>query len=501
MVRWGLMSRNDLLRNAVAIMSFASACLYAACDKGNGDCTPGSTQACFGPGACTGAQLCAADGKGYEACDCSQSAGGMSAGGEGGASTAGGGGTGGSAPLLANGASCTDASECESGSCPVQDAVCCDELCDAECESCSAAKTEAATGTCGAIILNSDPDGECLDLGPDTCGPDGTGCNGDGTAPQCNLYDTTTMCGDEPLFWCDGDGSCDTCVVDTSPLSNAPVDMFILHDRSGSMDSNSKWTSTETAFGTFFGEAASAGLGAAFTFFPAPGTTAECNPDAYNPPHVALGQLNGHAGTLVAAIDLEDPFGATPTHGALDGSYQAALAHKTANSDHHVVVVFTTDGDPTDCTEQSVSAMAALASTALTSGVVTYAIAMEGAQGALMDEVAAAGGTTAPFDLTAGIEGFIDVLRSIRDDTTCAFTWPSTADISESNVVFSTDGTDPVLAPYSPSVLDCGAGDGWYVDDGTMPLLLGLCPATCASVLNGGAPTVELHQGCPQQTN
>ena len=33
-------------------------------------CVPGSTQRCFGPGACEGGQTCAADGAGFEACDC-----------------------------------------------------------------------------------------------------------------------------------------------------------------------------------------------------------------------------------------------------------------------------------------------------------------------------------------------------------------------------------------------------------------------------------------------
>jgi hypothetical protein len=33
-------------------------------------CVPGITQACIGPGGCTGGQACAADGMHFEACDC-----------------------------------------------------------------------------------------------------------------------------------------------------------------------------------------------------------------------------------------------------------------------------------------------------------------------------------------------------------------------------------------------------------------------------------------------
>jgi hypothetical protein len=33
-------------------------------------CAPGSTQRCYGPGACAGGQACLPDGSGYGACDC-----------------------------------------------------------------------------------------------------------------------------------------------------------------------------------------------------------------------------------------------------------------------------------------------------------------------------------------------------------------------------------------------------------------------------------------------
>jgi hypothetical protein len=36
-------------------------------------CTPGATQACLGPGACSGAQPCLRDGSGYDVCDCGAS--------------------------------------------------------------------------------------------------------------------------------------------------------------------------------------------------------------------------------------------------------------------------------------------------------------------------------------------------------------------------------------------------------------------------------------------
>ncbi len=56
-------------------------------------CTPGSTQACVGPGACSGAQTCSADGSIWGACDCGQGVGGTPGGVGGGAALGGAAGT------------------------------------------------------------------------------------------------------------------------------------------------------------------------------------------------------------------------------------------------------------------------------------------------------------------------------------------------------------------------------------------------------------------------
>ncbi len=68
----------------------------------------------------------------------------------------------------AQGASCSGASECDSGFCV--DTVCCDTACAGTCSACSAIKTAGADGTCGFIPMTDDPDGECA---PSTC--DGSG--------------------------------------------------------------------------------------------------------------------------------------------------------------------------------------------------------------------------------------------------------------------------------------------------------------------------------------
>jgi hypothetical protein len=51
--------------------AFALAVSAAAAGSGGGSvCTPGQSVACVGPGGCAGGQVCAADGRGFGACDC-----------------------------------------------------------------------------------------------------------------------------------------------------------------------------------------------------------------------------------------------------------------------------------------------------------------------------------------------------------------------------------------------------------------------------------------------
>jgi len=124
--------------------------------------------------------------------------------------------TGSCAAKLVDGAACSDEIQCMSGFCPATDGVCCDTSCDSTCEACLATKNGGADGICGAVIANSDPDAECGAAAPSTCGADGTGCNGSATNPDCNLYDTTTVCAtpgctggiEGGAGLCDGAGNC-----------------------------------------------------------------------------------------------------------------------------------------------------------------------------------------------------------------------------------------------------------------------------------------------------
>jgi hypothetical protein len=64
--------------------------------------------------------------------------------------------------LKPDGQPCGSGAECQSGNCPWQDLVCCNEPCDGTCRACADAKNGASPGgTCANIPNNQDPDDEC----------------------------------------------------------------------------------------------------------------------------------------------------------------------------------------------------------------------------------------------------------------------------------------------------------------------------------------------------
>jgi len=111
-------------------------------------------------------------------------------------------------PKGAQGAVCTANDQCSSGNCV--DGVCCDTACAGLCEACSAAKTGGVDGTCAPVTSNTDPDDECAQDAPSTCGQTGV-CNG---AKACAKWDNTTACGStcvsgtETDSYCNGKGDC-----------------------------------------------------------------------------------------------------------------------------------------------------------------------------------------------------------------------------------------------------------------------------------------------------
>ncbi|RME26942.1 MAG: hypothetical protein D6806_05400, partial [Deltaproteobacteria bacterium] len=110
---------------------------------------------------------------------------------------------------LANGQTCTSASQCQSGNCV--DGVCCSDLCTVKCYRCDVPGME---GTCSPVPAGQDPDDECPGQGK--C--DGT-CDGSG---RCQYPGTETAC--DTCARCDGAGFCGFWVAaGTDPLDECPA--------------------------------------------------------------------------------------------------------------------------------------------------------------------------------------------------------------------------------------------------------------------------------------
>ncbi|MDC0743062.1 FG-GAP repeat protein [Polyangium mundeleinium] len=95
------------------------------------------------------------------------------------------------APGLENGTPCDQHAVCASGFCT--DGVCCDTLCEGTCVACvGASKGDGIDGVCGPLAAGTDPDAECAELAPETCGTTGM-CNGAGA---CERHPAGTTCDD-----------------------------------------------------------------------------------------------------------------------------------------------------------------------------------------------------------------------------------------------------------------------------------------------------------------
>jgi hypothetical protein len=108
------------------------------------------------------------------------------------------------------GMACAAAGDCLSGNCV--DGVCCESPCTDRCLACKRTSTEQADGKCAPIKVGTDPDSECNEESPRSCGNDGY-CDGKGA---CRKQPTSVTCTDPRCSngeatsegKCDGKGKC-----------------------------------------------------------------------------------------------------------------------------------------------------------------------------------------------------------------------------------------------------------------------------------------------------
>jgi uncharacterized protein YegL len=279
--------------------------------------------------------------------------------------------------------------------------------------------------------------------------------------------------------------------------------MIILLDESASMQ-GTKWDSSVAALDAFLADPASAGIAVGLGVFPVTGTgPSVCDQTKYQQLLVPLGTLPQSEATLVAAIAGESPQGdTTPLNAALEGGLWVATHQKATSPDHTVVVVLATDGMPTCVTVNDIPLTQA-ASQALASGVMTFTIAMQGADTAQLNAIAQAGGTGQVYDLTTNVQQFSKKLDQIRAQALpCDVVIPpppqgDQLDPTRVNVVYTPGGgAMPEEIPHAQSAAACGSDPGWYYDDDAAPTKVILCPASCTTVKGDVDASIDVAFGC-----
>lgn len=326
----------------------------------------------------------------------------------------------------------------------------------------------------------------------------------------------------------------DECAGQDYEAKLVPLDMFIMLDRSGSMQ-GSKWADVKEALETFVSTPVEGHVGVGLGFFPAdypvdcyadadcggygpcegafliiPGrcvaTPDECALTTYSNPSVPIQPLPGAKAPIETAIGNASPSGGTPMAVAMQGAIAYATQNQAVHPDHLTTVVLVSDGYPEGCGSTSIQDVSAQAASGLTQDVRTFVIGI-GDELDNLNEIAAAGDTESALIIGGGTnvaDEFQQKLEDIRGSVQCLFQIPKpaeggTPDFDKLNVEFTP--ADQAARTYFrvASEADCsGKDDEYYYDDPVSPTTIILCQATCDGIKdNAGRLAVTL--GCKSE--
>jgi Mg-chelatase subunit ChlD len=406
---------------------------------------------------------------------------------------------------------------------------------------------------------------------PGACEDEDNACD-----PYCHDYDGAEPDADEPAVVGDGGGvvlepietevpgsgdpvdlpsSNLLCGDDEQTATRAPLGMFLLTDRSGSLNTErpctqrryweecawpfcsdrseciawgpNAWDNLTNALTGFVGSSDTDSMYAALDFFPTRNSDDQCQADQYTDPNLAVGfgMLPGsnHRSNILTAIQNESPGGGTPMMPAVNGGLLETIGWAQAGADRKGVLILLTDGVPTDCgscgakkgkSEKNEAAcrmqeVANLAEAYYYSdpSVETFVIGVDVGNGAALgylDIVARAGSGGRRDAVIVGsgnVNGIVDALNAIRDDILpCEFDVPPPSDgvVDTAETVMkyqpSSGAEQEIAAVATPG--DCGTGDGFYLDGGAQTVTL--CPATCDMAKADLGATIDIEYSCTE---
>lgn len=196
----------------------------------------------------------------------------------------------------------------------------------------------------------------------------------------------------------------------------APVDMYIVFDKSGSMGDpagngvpgdcnigetkNSKWCKAINALSGYLKSPAAKDQGAALQLFSG-ADNANCNSGApYDTPAMpATGYTTLPSNTFDGVLNSTVPGGGTPIEAALRGLTKFTAANRRPG--HVTIGILVTDGDPQGCNTNLDTLSGILDAHFTATKIRTYVIGMEGATFSNLEKIAA-GGNAPPHAATVG---------------------------------------------------------------------------------------------------
>ena len=329
-----------------------------------------------------------------------------------------------------------------------------------------------------------------------------------------------------------------TCVGTSKVLEPSPSDLFIILDRTMSMTycldgrhaescpatpaDPSRWQVVQEGMqqllsdASFINKKPRIGL----EFFGATGNPddpTECIADTYKRPLLPIEDISTVADKIISAVQKEQQYlgGQTPWQPTLQGALEYAQAWQQANPQRATVVVFVTDGYPTECDTDMNDILETVGeffagvqgkyNTVGKPTIRTYVIGVGGdvaGNGYNLDSVAQVGGTGAATIVNDGaaVNDFARSISNISESMIkCDFALPPTLDGSllepdKVQVLFHPfDGAQQEI-PMAASPAGCGtASGGWYFDDPSAPTKITLCGCSCANL---GYGSIAVKFGC-----
>ena len=307
-----------------------------------------------------------------------------------------------------------------------------------------------------------------------------------------------------------------------------PVALYVMLDQSLSMQTSGLWDPAKAALGAFVDDASSAGVDIALDYFPPLfGEVGECTGAGYSEPSVPIGRLPDHAAAIHASLDAlptASGFG-TPIEGALRGVTEFCKTFQANNPMEKCVAVLVTDGVPELGCSEDYAVITQVAADAHAAGVTTFAVGLSGADFALLDMIAMAGGAEDcsdaadrfACDVSGGASQLVEALSNIRDVVTtttthtevvttieetpleCEWAIPESEDRPFDkmlvNVALSSPSGGEVALGQVPDDDNC-AERGWHYDDFDVPTRIIACDETCELIQTTPQAKIDILLGC-----